>query len=100
MDGSFTESPLDSALRLADTHGWYVFPVKVTPLPNGKSNKSPLIKWGDGASNDPDVIEAMVTSKKGVPAWECATHGRMTSGEHKGQARYVRSGERSNGEWK
>ena len=80
MDGGFNHSPLDQALELADTYGWHVFPVLVKPLPNGKSEKIALINWGAEASNDPDKIEAMLTSKKRSPAWKHATNVGVACG--------------------
>lgn len=73
-DTVYTKSPLDMALELADTYGFHVFPVIVKPKPNGKSEKIALINWGSEASNDPDAIEAMVTSKTRKLAWQYATH--------------------------
>jgi hypothetical protein len=67
-------SPLDHALELADTYDWSVFPVLVKPKPDGKTEKIALVNWATEASNNPEIIEAMVTSKKGVPAWDHATH--------------------------
>lgn len=65
---------LDHALELADTYGWHVFPVMLKPKPDGKTEKIALVNWATESSNDPDTIEAMVTSQKGVPAWHHATH--------------------------
>ena len=79
-DTVYTKSPLDMALELADTYGFYVFPVIVKPKPDGKSEKIALINWGSEASNDPDAIEAMVTSKTGKPAWQYATHVGVSCG--------------------
>ncbi len=45
MDGGFIRSPLDLALELADTYGWHVFPMKLTPKGDGKHKKIYLAKW-------------------------------------------------------
>ena len=76
----YQKSALDMALELADTHGWHVFPVSVEVQPDGKSKKIALINWGSEASNDPEAIEAMLTSKKGKPAWQYATHVGVACG--------------------
>lgn len=59
-------SPLDVALELADTHGWYVFPVKLAPKGDGKHTKIYLAKWGSEATNNPELIERL--------NWREATH--------------------------
>lgn len=75
MDGApHKASPLDIALELADTYGWFVHPVIVKPKPDGKSEKIYLTNWGAEASSDPDEIVAMLTSRARKPAWDHATH--------------------------
>jgi hypothetical protein len=73
-------SALDHALELADTYSWHVFPVLLKPKPDGKTEKIALVNWATQASNDPVVIEAMVTSQKGTPAWDHATHVCVSCG--------------------